>query len=142
MQISYKKFLNLAEKVYQQIDKTKKYKGIICPLNGGLYLSDYLSKKLNLPIYCIDIKSYNERNEQERCKVTNFMPITNPGNYIIADDILDSGDTIKYIKDFYNFQGRWKFDVVVLVTNTIKENLIYGICNKKRDWVVFPWEKI
>jgi len=142
MQIDLLQFIDLSNKILSQIDKSKVYRGIICPLNGGLYLSDFLSKHLNLPIYCIDIKSYNKNNEQEDIKIKNFMAVTVPGNYLICDDIYDTGTTVKSIIDFYSFQDKFNFDIAVLVTKQIKENLIYGVKVEDDKWIDFWWELI
>lgn len=144
MYIFYEDFLSLAQKVFEKISLvglTKNYKGIICPLNGGLYLSEYLSRRSSLPIYCIDIKSYNKEHKQDRMKIKSFVPVTEPGNYIIADDIYDTGNTLKQIIDFYSFKDRFKFDVAVLVTNKVIDRVnFYGVFNQTKEWVNFCWE--
>ena len=142
MQISYENFLTLAEKVYLQIDKSIEYKGIVCPFNGGLYLSDYLSRRLDLPIFCISIKSYDNKIQGD-IKIKNFMPIIEPGEYLIADDIYDTGKTVEEIIKFYSFQNKFNFDVCVLITNKVIDRVnVYGMFNITKEWVTFFWEKI
>jgi hypoxanthine phosphoribosyltransferase len=143
MQIDWSQFLDLANIVYEKINKNIIFQGIICPLNGGIYLSDFLSRRINLPIYCIDIKSYNEKNEQEDIKIQSFMPVIKPGYYLIADDIYDTGQTIKTIIDFYGFQNRFEFIVATLISNKYSINssiLWYGLFNQTKEWIKFPWE--
>lgn len=140
MYISYRKYNKLCKKILNQIlNKNEKFEGIICPLYGGFYLADYLRRKLNIPIYFIQISSYNKQNKRGRITINSLVPdLDKEKKYLIVDDILDSGETQQAIKNLYfnNF-----FETAVLVTKIKDLSQYFGIYFNSEKWVIFWWEK-
>ena len=130
--IDLEKFQQLAYSCYVQV-KDNKYDGILCILNGGLYLADFLSKKMNLPIATINFKSYEEEKQKE-LKLLSYS-IFIKGYYLIVDDIYDTGKTIERVKEFYGNN----FDEIVLVSKNKK--IKHGYYHSTNEWVDFFWEK-
>lgn len=119
-----------------EIDSTK-YKGILCPLRGGMYVADPLSRKHNIPLYYVKVSSY-EGKKQKEIKV-NFYEQLETGHYLIADDIYDTGNTIKYLKSFYS---HCTFDVFCLISKQDTNEIQYGKLVDSDEWVDFYWESI
>ena len=144
MYIDLDKFKEYANICYEQVKDTK-YDGIIAILNGGFYLADYLSKKMNIPIYTINIKSYRDK-EQQGLKVL-YKTDVRLGNYLIVDDIYDSGRTLKYAENSYkehlkinNSNSKIFLDKIVLISKDI--NIKHGYYHNTNEWVDFFWESI
>jgi len=113
----------------------KSYKGILCPLRGGFYLSYFMSKHLNLPILYIEISSYT--NKEQREFQIGLKPELAKGKFLLCDDIYDSGNTIKKIHSMY---PHVTFDTICLVSKLEAENIKYGLKVNQNQWVDFFWE--
>ncbi|MDR3021267.1 MAG: hypothetical protein LBU60_01105 [Clostridiales bacterium] len=99
---------------------------------GGLPLSVVLSNKLgvNMTFDCLDKVKDNKK-------------------VLIVDDITDTGETLKRIKNFYQMQGKlnWiRFATLLyrqdsaLIPDYYGEILTNSIGNVDYKWIVFPWE--
>lgn len=89
---------------------------------GGLVPAVMLSHKLKVPMVL-------NMEEVWRLKVKNK-------DVLIVDDILDTGDTLKYFAE-------QKFDIATLFTrvHTSKIKSKYNAYNIEHDnWLLFPWE--
>jgi hypoxanthine phosphoribosyltransferase len=133
--VYFNDFRYLRQKVYCKIKDYSQYKGIICPLYGGMYLADYIRRQTKLPVYFLRLESYNER-EQKEIKV-HSIPYLEEGKYLIVDDIYDTGKTIEWIKNNYH---ECEFDSMVLITKQNIDNLIFGKRVSQDKWVTFFWE--
>jgi len=116
-----------------------KYKGIVCPLRGGFYLSDYLSRKYNIPLNYVNISSYTNDNKQREIKINGFDKISS-GHFLIVDDIYDTGNTVKHIKEIVYPENT--FDVCCLVNKQRDADIIYAKYVEPGVWVEFFWEGI
>lgn len=133
------------------VEKVKKsgiaYKGLVVVSRGGLAVAALVSRLLNiklLDIMCV--ASYNcvssDKVELEVLKNPDLAQRDNGENWLVIDDLIDSGDTYKYIASILP-----KADFACLYNKLDKENLI----NKKiifarncitDSWIEFPWETI
>jgi hypoxanthine phosphoribosyltransferase len=136
MLISFDKYKEFSYRVLNKINTNIPYKGILVPLKGGFFLSYFVSTKLKLPMYFVEISSYKEK-EQRNIQVISEWPKLEKGSYLLIDDIYDSGKTVEYIRNFYKDVI---FDVAVLVSRQKREDIIYGKLLKNEDWVDFWWE--
>jgi hypoxanthine phosphoribosyltransferase len=125
---------------YDLLDRIKmlerEYSGILCPLRGGFYLSYFFGRHLNLPLYYLEISSYNDKSRGDvRIGIKPEMP---PGRYLLCDDIFDSGNTIKTIMNIYSGID---FDTACLVSkHADPPGVFYGVFVEKDTWVDFFWE--
>lgn len=117
------------------LENGKKYDGILCPLRGGFYLSNFMSRHLDLPIEYIIISSYNGK-EQSRFSVP-YMAKLEKGTYLLCDDIYDSGRTIDKIYELY---PGVKFDIVCVASKDENAEVIYGCHVERKIWIDFFWE--
>jgi len=134
--VSPEKFEKLS---YELLERLKgmgnSYKAILCPLRGGFYLSYFMSRHLKLPILYIEISSYSGK-EQKDFQI-GLKPELAEGNFLLCDDIYDSGRTIKEIHSMY---PHVEFDTVCLVSKIEDAEVDYGELVEGDRWVDFYWE--
>jgi len=135
MLVTYEIFRFLAKEIFFKLPKNKQYAGIVCPLYGGFYLGDYLRRKFNIPFYTLRLQSYE--NNKQKSILVHTIPFLPHGNYLLVDDIYDTGNTMKWIEDNY---PACTFTQVTLITKKKKDNLIYGEYVENNIWVDFWWE--
>ena len=118
-----KKMDSLALKIHHQylFDNTDLvFVGI---LNGAFMFFSDLVKKIQLPmeIDFVRIKSYEGQNRKE-IKFTKDLEVNIEGKHIyLVDDIIDSGHTIKFLKDKFLERGAIHVTPVAAI---LKENLV------------------
>jgi hypoxanthine phosphoribosyltransferase len=122
------------------VDNSKKYKSIVGIANGGLAISNCLSYFLLLPHITITIRLRDGKAVD--ASLDGMEKVTKP--FLWVDDIIDSGETLKYFKQQGYIQGV-DFDVATLhwcPKNSRGERPDYYVATKEvTDWIVYPWEK-
>ena len=108
-------FINIVVEKY----KDHKFTGVYGLPRGGLVFAVILSHRLGVPMLMAPIK-----------------------DCIIVDDICDSGESlVHYVKNSSGEKNSY-----IIVTMFYKENKLgiipdYYMCEKQKDWIVFPWER-
>jgi len=129
-------FKTLSYRLLEQIEKKgTAYRGILCPLRGGFYLSYFMSQHLKLPLYYIEISSYSGREQLEF--QIGLKPDLAEGYFLLCDDIYDSGNTVRKIHDMYPHVD---FDTVCLVSKMDVPDVMIGELVEEEQWVDFFWE--
>jgi uncharacterized protein len=121
---------------------------------GGLVPAVLLSHILGVPMHTLKVQL---RDGEEDTEINCWMPedVCEGKNILIVDDINDTGDTLKWIREDWEksvFAGdiayHWhkRIRIAVLVNNLAsKESVDFHIdeVNKAEHdcWIVFPWEK-
>lgn len=103
---------------------------------GGLPLATFLSAYLNQPLERIKVSFYKDTEKQN-------APIIDLKNFdsslykrpLFVDDLVDTGDTLKYIKKIY---GNAPY-VTLYAGDTIQPDLHFFHKNKN-EWIIFPWD--
>lgn len=106
---------------------------------GGLYVGEPIAKALEKPHRSIKVSFYDGETKRSSPKLDNIIWLDPNKKYLICDDLIDSGSTIKFIKNFYSIQT---FKTAVLLQNKkadIKADFFADYYSGK--WVVFSWEK-
>lgn len=108
---------------------------IVAIERGGLPLATYLSSVLSIPLERIMVSFYKDTEKQPSpiVDLKNF-DVKKYNNPIFIDDLIDSGETFKYIKETYG-------DVLyatICVSNPLKSS-IYSFIKPKEAWIIFPW---
>jgi len=144
--LNYSDFILMAEKGVQLIKKIlnenpEYYSGILCPLRGGFYFTDYLSRRIELPVYYIYLSSYGNNKTQKDFKIHFLAELEKQKRYLICDDILATGNTIKKIMELY---PESQFEALALYKHKnqsypLKHYAIREI--PSYVWVNFFWEK-
>lgn len=119
------------------------YTRVVGISRGGLPLGVALSHKLNLPFSVVGVSSYNdETNEQETliCDTPDIIFEGWMGNILIVDDIADSGQTLKFLREKTSKYPKIKCTTVTVYykeRSIIRPDIYLEVTDK---WVVFPWE--
>jgi hypoxanthine phosphoribosyltransferase len=88
----------------------------------------------------LPIKSYNGKAREE-IQLSYFVDLSMISNkkVLILDDIVDSGETILYVKNMVS-QYTEKITICALLSRNNIEG-IYGEEIKTNEWIQFPWEQ-
>ena len=136
--ISHDKYAELCHKLLSAAEaKGIHYDGIICPLKGGFFLSYFISRNLSLPIKYVEISSYRGKSRGDF--IIGDVPELGSGRYLLCDDIYDSGETARKIKEIFK---NVIIDVYVLVSRKNLDDITAGEIIGSGDWVDFYWEHI
>lgn len=113
---------------------------LIAISRGGLVPTELIAYKLNIKdIRIMKLSSYTNTNERSDIKESSTDRLFDGKNVYIIDDLADSGQTIRYIRQNYP-------------SSNICTMLIKTCCNEKPDimtskivdgkkWIVFPWDE-
>jgi xanthine phosphoribosyltransferase len=116
----------------------KKYDKVLAIGMGGLIPAYYVAKFLGAKrVEVLTVSSYGEDRKQRNLKVLfNAVTKNDEKGWLIVDDLLDSGETVKFAKALYP-----KADVAVLYEKPYSPADLANYCVRVLDgWVTFPWE--
>jgi hypoxanthine phosphoribosyltransferase len=134
--LSYEKFLEIAYRLLDEIKKNRRtYQAILCPLRGGFFLSYFMSNHLSLPLRYLEISSYTG-TEQKGFNI-GHVPELDKGPFLLCDDIYDSGNTIRKIREIFTGID---FDIAVVLAKKPVDDMMYGELVAHDRWVDFFWE--
>lgn len=103
---------------------------------GGLPLATFLSAYLNLPLERIKVSFYKDTEKQDKPIVDlRKFEYSHYKKPIFVDDLVDTGDTLMYIKKTY---GNAPY-VTLYAGDTIQPDLHFFHKNKD-EWIIFPWD--
>lgn len=120
--------------------KTKRLAGILAITRGGLAPALFLSQHLNIRnIETICVESYTPDNQQKDIYLIkdSLMVPTGGKDWLAVDDLSDTGNTFRYIKQKYP-----EIETAALYAKAQgKETTDYVGKEMPNQWLVFPWEK-
>lgn len=126
----------------EKIQKSgKHYDGILAVANGGLIPAYYLAKALDLPVECVNIKSYRgavSGEVTERHITQKEISFTNK-KVLLVDDIYDSGKTIEYLRKKHP-----EMDIAIPYVRWGKDTAAVDFFVEVLDhdkWIEFSWER-
>jgi hypoxanthine phosphoribosyltransferase len=120
---------------------------ILSVIRGGWYVAEQLAWRCadNEGVFLIPIgvSYYEGKVKQATPKVTYTAGIVfgAKDRVLIVDDLLDSGDTIKYLKNHHILKKAGDVKVAVLIkkpTSVIEPD--FCVRHNVTSWVRFPWE--
>ena len=117
------------------------WRGLIASTRGGMVPAMIIARELDIRLVeTISIKSYDHKNQSEAkiLKDPNANLISDGSGIVIIDDLVDSGDTAKIVKDM---MPNSKFVVLYAKTSGKKQADLHLYDFKDKDWLVFPWEQ-
>jgi len=142
--LSWKNVESLTNKIYKKINKFKKEETCILGVSkGGLVPSVLLSHKLQeCDMLAIGIKSYIKSKQAGiiTYQSPELKTIKKYDNVIVVDDICDTGNTFKFVKDLYCSYTNIYTVSLIYRENTDYEPNFFGEKLTDKRWVVFPWE--
>ncbi len=136
MLVDYDQFKDICYSLLKRISTPgKKYRAVMCPLRGGFYLSDFMSRHLNIPMIYIEISSYS--GMERRGFHIGTPPDLEQDLFLLCDDIYDSGNTVRKIHELYPHVN---FETACLVSKVKDPDIFYGLHACPDEWVDFFWE--
>jgi len=131
------------DNLYDKI-KHKKYDAILAVSRGGLIPAAILAYNLNIKkVTTIAVRTYDE----DRVKLLDFSILSQPdfdimnGKVLVVDDLIETGETIKIIKDLDWKTNNIELDFVVLYSKGFNADInYYGEEVDSFNWISFPWD--
>jgi len=128
----------------QVLAKDVKYDFVVGIGRGGLVPATMMAYKLGVPVLCYAISTYNESDKQGELVVhqqPDFSDASKAHNILIIDDICDTGDTFKYIKQLTKESINIETHVALFSKRaSISTPDMIGLVADDNEWIVFPWE--
>ena len=112
---------------------------IVAISRGGLIPATFLSHALDVrTIQTIRVRSYDNHGRQSEIgyqhSPTDFATIRDNPSNLIVDDIIDTGKTFEYLKQYFpNSQ-------YCALVSKIPHTAMHAVIAPPSRWVVFPWE--
>ena len=131
-------------RIIEQMNDSNWMPEIILSINrGGCIPGIYLSHKIEIPHKVIDIQ-LRDSSLSPNFSVLNDC-LTKYQKLLIVDDINDSGNTLKLIKD-HSVENKSEIRFAALINNIkskIKIDYQGKLIDKSKNpvWYIFPWEK-
>ena len=107
-----------------------------------MHLAYYLSKLLKIKkIQNLNISSYSGRYYSRTRDLTEELSLMDNKKYLVVDDLIDSGKTMKLIKKKYSHHC-YRMDFATLYHKGRCENPDYYLKEySKEDWITFYYEQ-
>jgi len=117
--------------------KKNNFTKIVAVTRGGLVPAALLAQFLNIrEIGTISLVSYDEKKQNGALKCLHQPNFAIDGQTLFVDDLFDSGNTYRYLKDNYP-----QAKVAVLYNKNSEAVLDFPAENKRAGvWLIFPWE--
>jgi hypoxanthine phosphoribosyltransferase len=118
------------------------YKSVVGIQRGGLNLSIPLAECIGVKHRSIKVSFYDGDKKRSKPLVDLFDFNMEDKPFIIADDLIDSGETLRYLIDKYKLVRDKDFAIAVIHWNKKNENNItpdYYADEKPNGWIVYPW---
>lgn len=138
--VSWDKLEKDCFKLVKKLQKTQLDR-IICVSRGGLPWARVLSDLLKLPVSHLAVESYSDLKQIKKPIITESPKnIPKEENWLIVDDISDTGDTFKLIvKHLKKYRTKKIYTVAPYIKP--KTKFIPDFYVEKIDaWVIFPYE--
>lgn len=119
------------------------YKSVVGIQRGGLNLSMPLADCLGVKHRSVKVSFYDGDKKREEPLVDTFDLDFLDRPFIIADDLIDSGATIKYFVEKYKLEHGKDYKIAVIHWNKGNEAGLkpdHYAEEKPKAWVVYPWE--
>lgn len=118
---------DLLRRIEQMADEINKFYGrkeelaIVCVLKGAILFFSHLAKYLKMPIKMEFIRLSSYGSKEKSCGRVTALDMVLPNfedqNVLIVEDIIDTGITIKFLKDYIGSKCKAKSVKVVSMIN-------------------------
>jgi hypoxanthine phosphoribosyltransferase len=124
---------------------------IIGLLRGGTVPATIISHYLDVPMMCIGVKTYDDQSKTGNVDayqaahgdIFNLKSRKSIQRVLVVDDLADTGDTFKYIKDAYAhlFEEMQTASLYIKSNTSFVPDYYHETFDANR-WLVFPWEPL
>ena len=139
----YDTFVQDCKSISQTLNN-KNHDTIIAIARGGVTFGHFLSSLLDIrKLYTINAISYNDTTKMNSITISNIPDLSNSSKVLIADDIIDSGDTMaEIVKILQEKYPKVEFETVALFYK--KDAKVQPTYQTKiaNCWIEFFWEKL
>lgn len=143
LKFTYTDIENIIKSKVSELKNTKKIDGIIGIARGGMVPATIFAYQLNVPLYCVSVSSYNNK-EQTALNVLQLpSSLDNKTNILVIDDINDTGKTFSFINSYLKTTFRnINVEFLSIFAKEHNEFPIADYCIKVSNnaWIEFPWE--
>ena len=124
----------LAKKIQQS---NQQFDGIVAIARGGLVTAGILAPMLGIRVVeSLCLESYSKDGKRGAMIQHNHLCLSNPGSYLVIDDLVDSGYTINHTNNL----GLIDSAVLYRKSDTEFEPTFFARELPAEKWIVFPWE--
>jgi len=145
MELKWERVQRLCKELATEIreyENMEEIHGIIAVTRGGLIPAGILSHELGIRnIDTVGFTSYNNKEQSLlRCnKEPAVVDMTDLNKHIIVEDIVDSGTTLKALREYFPLS--WPIASLVVRCSVDDRPTYIGHIEETNEWVTFPWEK-
>ncbi|OGK46739.1 hypothetical protein A2963_00735, partial [Candidatus Roizmanbacteria bacterium RIFCSPLOWO2_01_FULL_40_13] len=137
--VSWEELVNDCLELNKKI-RHDKFDRILCVSRGGLIWARMLSDLLGLPVSHLTVSSYQDLKKQKEIKITETPSGLQNQYFLIVDEIVDTGGTLKVVTDYLKSQKIKKFKSLAPIVRTFSNPLPDYHLKTINDWVIFPYE--
>lgn len=143
--------IKLCEKLEKEIGtRSFEKKTVVYGINrGGLTTGVYVSHYFGIELRILDISCYDYEDKRGGIKVRSPLPdvtqLYGVDHVIIVDDLVDSGTTINFVKEHFNYlnkQTGFIIDTAAVFYAKDCETTVDVVAEtlESDSWIVFPYE--
>jgi len=137
--ISWEEFHSQSHSLGQKLKGMKPWKGIIAVTRGGLIPACLVAQETGLKhIETISIETYSHQEQSSEPKIHYKPELSDEGeNWLIIDDLSDTGNTFKIIREMY---PKAHYACVYVKPNGADQADTYMEEISQETWIYLPWE--
>ena len=142
--VSWERAISLCKQLARQIKESNfKPAVLVGMIRGGLIPVRILSTDLKCnDVYCLRAKYVRKNNKKTReVRIILGLNVDLTGkNILLVDEIADSGETLKLIKDYLNFFNPKEIRTAVIHFKPSSITIPDYFVEKVDKWAQYPWE--
>lgn len=147
--ISSKEYMDLIRNLYEKVKKSKYNPDfVLAVLRGGYYPAKVISEKISESnrkrgkYIEIGISSYDGRKQKEFNLYKDVKEeIVRGKKILVVDDLVDSGKTLKYVKELLENKGVSDIKTAVIFRKPQSKTNPDFYVKETKDWIEFPYER-
>lgn len=138
----YEEFFEDVKKIAGQLKENYIPDAILAIARGGLTFGHFLAHALDKrELFALNSIHYEDSKKLDGIKVFNIPDLSSAKKILIVDDIVDSGETLLYVKNL--LMERYKNAEFKTATLFYKENTLVRPdfwAKEASEWVKFLWD--
>jgi len=138
---SYNEFVTDAKDLLEQIEVYKP-DALVAVARGGMTLAQLIGEAMDTrEVYSVNSILYEDTKKLDHCKVFNIPNLENRRKVVLIDDIVDSGESMKYIiAKLQNLYPECEFKIATLFYKPTACLQPDFTVKEAKHWIEFFWE--